>query len=85
MQTEAVPNESSSEAKAAGSASVQDPVLLGVSLPLSVTVAAANQVKAAWKEALSAVLAAAKEKANAKKAAVSKKANGSTSPGEIKA
>ncbi len=83
MQTEAVPNDTS-EAKAAGRASAQDPVLLGVSLPFKVTVAAATQVKAAWKEALTAVLAAAKEKANAKKAGAAKKANGA-SKSEIKA
>ena len=78
MQTEAVPNETSSEAKAAASGSSQDPVLLGVSLPLSVTVAAANQVKGAWKDAITAILAAAKEKANAKRAAIAKKTNGAS-------
>jgi hypothetical protein len=55
----------------------KDPVLLGVSLPLSVTVSAATQVKTAWVQAITEVLAAARAKAKEKQASV-KKANGST-------
>jgi hypothetical protein len=56
----------------------KDPVLLGVSLPLSVTVSAANQVKTAWVQAFSEVLAAARAKAKEKQASVKKTANGAT-------
>jgi len=55
----------------------KDPVLLGVSLPLSVTVSAATQVKTAWVQAITEVLAAARAKAKEKQGSV-KKANGST-------
>lgn len=79
MQTEAVSSEKSSAPKSAD----KDPVLLGVSLPVSATVMAATQVKDAWVEAVSAVIAAARAKANEKKAAVSsKKANGSSKAAE---
>jgi uncharacterized protein (DUF302 family) len=54
----------------------KDPVLLGVSLPLSVTVTAANQVKTAWVQAISEVLAAARAKAKEKQASVKKSTNG---------
>lgn len=54
----------------------KDPVLLGVSLPLSVTVSAANQVKTAWVQAFSEVIAAARAKAKEKQAGVKKAANG---------
>lgn len=67
MQTEATPTTSSSVT--AGKGATKDPMVLGVSLPLSVTVAAASQVKAAWTEALTAVLAAAKAKTAATKKA----------------
>lgn len=64
MQTEAVPTETSDAAgKVTFSATVKDPVLLGVSLPVSVTVAHAVQVKEAWLEAFQAIIAAAKAKA----------------------
>jgi hypothetical protein len=53
----------------------KDPVLLGVSLPLSVTVSAASQVKTAWVQAITEVLAAARAKAKEKQASV-KKTNG---------
>jgi hypothetical protein len=56
----------------------KDPVLLGVSLPLSVTVSAANQVKTAWVQAFSEVIAAARAKAKEKQASVKKAGNGST-------
>jgi hypothetical protein len=56
----------------------KDPVLLGVSLPLSVTVSAANQVKTAWVQAFSEVIAAARAKAKEKQAGVKKAANGAT-------
>jgi len=69
MQTEAVPSQPTSEAagKVTFSATVKDPVLLGVSLPVSVTVAHVTQVKEAWLEAFRAILLAAKAKANAAK------------------
>ena len=69
MQTEAVPAQPTSEAagKVTFSATVKDPILLGVSLPVSVTVAHAVQVKEAWIEAFQAILAAAKAKAAAAK------------------
>lgn len=81
MQTE-VATEKSSTAGNGASAGSKDPVLLGVSLPVSATVAAATQVKDAWADALSALLVAAKSKANAAKA--KGPASSSSSP-EIKA
>lgn len=83
MQTEAVSSEKSTRVTP-----IKDPTLLGVSLPISATVAAASQVKDAWASALSAVLSAARAKASEKKAAVTKKANGTAKaaePGEINA
>lgn len=74
MQTEAVPTKTSSESTGT---TIKDPMLLGVSLPLNMTVAAATQVKNAWAEALSAVIAAAKAKANAAKAKGNGSSNGS--------
>lgn len=65
MQPEAVSSEKSSSSN--GSSSSKDPVLFGVSLPVSATVAAASQVKEAWALALQALLGAAKSKANAAK------------------
>jgi hypothetical protein len=82
MQTNAVATEKPSEGASNGSHSSKDPVLLGVSLPVSATVAAASQVKDAWAEALGALLTAAKTKANATKA---KAANSNASDTEIKA
>ena len=67
MQTETRMSEKSSET-AKGSPSIKDPVVLGVSLPLTATVAAAAQLKDVWGDALQALLSAAKEKANAAKA-----------------
>jgi hypothetical protein len=72
MQTESISSEKSSAAKSGD----KDPVLLGVSLPISATVHAATQVKDAWLEAITAVVAAARAKANETKAAVAKKTNG---------
>lgn len=48
-------------------ASSKDPVLFGVSLPVTATVTAASQVKDAWTEALAALLHAARAKTNAAK------------------
>jgi hypothetical protein len=74
MQTEASPTKQSSSVKR-GALSSKDPVVLGVSLPLSVTVAAAAQVKVAWTEAFTAVFAAAKAKAAATKKAAKSEAS----------
>jgi len=51
----------------------KDPVLLGVKLPVGVTLSAATQVKTAWLQAFGDIVAAARAKANEKKASVSKK------------
>jgi hypothetical protein len=51
----------------------KDPVLLGVKLPVGVTLSAATQVKSAWLQAIGEIVAAARAKANEKKASVSKK------------
>ena len=56
-------------------AMAKDPVLLGVTLPLSVTMSAATQVKNAWLQAAVEVVNAAKAMANEKKAMVAKKAS----------
>ena len=72
MQTENVPADVASNSNAAP---FKDPVLLGVSLPLSVTVSAATQVKNAWLQAAAEVVSAARAKANEKKASVAKKAS----------
>jgi hypothetical protein len=72
MQTENV-SEKVSNVKAMAMA--KDPVILGVSLPLSVTMSAATQVKDAWLQAAVAVMNAAKALAAEKKAVVSKKAS----------
>ena len=53
----------------------KDPVLLGVSLPLSVTMSAATQVANAWAKAAVEVMNAAKAMASEKKAMVAKKAS----------
>ena len=66
MQTDTSMSEKSSD-KAKGSPSIKDPVVLGVSLPLTATVAAAAQLKDVWGDALQALLSAAKERANAAK------------------
>jgi hypothetical protein len=79
MQPEAVATEKSSEGN--GASTIKDPVLLGVSLPVSATVAAATQLKDAWADAFQALLSAAKSKANAAKS----KASSSSSGPEIKA
>lgn len=78
MQTEAVGTEKSSDGKGV---MAKDPVVLGVALPVSATVAAATQLKGVWADALQALLTAAKEKAGAAKG----KANQSSSNSEIKA
>ena len=78
MQTEAVGTEKSSDGKRA---MAKDPVVLGVALPVSATVAAATQLKGVWADALQALLTAAKEKASAAKA----KAPPSSPDSEIKA
>ena len=72
MQTENVPADTASNSNIAA---IKDPVLLGVSLPLSITVSAATQVKNAWLQAATEVLSAARAKANEKKASVTKKAS----------
>lgn len=66
MQTEASMTEKSS--KNSKGSSMRDPVVLGVSLPLSATVAAAAQLKDVWGDALQALLSAAKERAAKAKA-----------------
>lgn len=84
MQTEAV----SSEMSKGSMSTDKDPMLLGVVLPVSATVSAATQVKAAWMQAFTDIVAAAKAKANEKKAEMTKKTNGSAKPpdpGEITA
>lgn len=76
MQTEAVSTDSPSELAGNGSsASLKDPMVLGVTLPLSFTKSAANQVVLAWTEALTAVVAAAKAKAQTKKEAAKQAAS----------
>ncbi|MDB4988032.1 MAG: hypothetical protein JWN04_3210 [Myxococcaceae bacterium] len=72
MQTENVTVDMVSNSNAA---TAKDPVLLGVPLPLSVTLSAATQVKNAWLQAATEVVNAAKAMATEKKAAVAKKAS----------
>ncbi|MDB4974385.1 MAG: hypothetical protein JWN48_2726 [Myxococcaceae bacterium] len=72
MQTENVTADKVSNSNAG---TAKDPVLLGVSLPLSVTVSAATQVKSAWLQAAVELVSAAKAIATEKKAVVAKKAS----------
>jgi hypothetical protein len=78
MQTEAVSTEKSSDGKRA---MAKDPVVLGVALPVSATMAAAAQLKGVWADALQALLSAAKEKASTAKS----KATTTSDDSEIKA
>ncbi len=83
MQTEAVSSE-----KSKSSVLDKDPVLLGVSLPVTATVSAATQVRDAWLRAFGDIVAAAKAKANERKSELTKKTSDAAKPadpGEITA